>query len=389
MKPRVLFLSPQPFFQWRGSPIRVNYNLQALSDLGCEIDLVTLPFGEDVDIPGMNLHRVKGFKRVRDIPIGPSFWKLIFDFKIYLLARKLLRQHDYAVVHGVEDAGFIGYFLARRAKASLIYEKHSDPASYRKKGLRNLVMWAYSKVETFTVRRARAVITTGDGLARAVRKLSPNTPCTHIQDIPSSLTEADPDRVVELREELKQTPNECLVTYVGSFAVYQGIELLMEAVPETLRLNPNVRFLIIGGSDDEITTLKERLSSPQVTFLGKINPEELPCYLTASDILLSPRISGHNTPLKLLDYLKAGSAIVATDLEANRLLLDQQTAVFAAPAAPDFARAIADLSLDPVRRQHLAGQGRHLIDSTYNYRTYKTQLGEVYSPLLSLSTGSR
>ncbi|MDA3875226.1 MAG: glycosyltransferase, partial [Kiritimatiellae bacterium] len=119
-----------------------------------------------------------------------------------------------------------------------------------------------------------------------------------------------------------------------------------------------------------------------VSFLGKIDPEELPQYLAASDILLSPRISGHNTPLKLLDYLKAGSAIVATDLKANRLLLDEHTAVFASPTAPDFAQAIADLSRDPARRQQLAGQGRHLIDSTYNYHTYKTQLGEVYSPLL-------
>jgi glycosyltransferase involved in cell wall biosynthesis len=247
MKPRVLFLSPQPYFQWRGSPIRVKYNLQALSDLGCDIDLVTLPFGEDVEIPGLTIHRVKGFKGVHDIPIGPSLWKLLFDFKLYAYARRLVRQHEYAVVHGIEDAGFIGYFLARKAKAPLVYEKHSDPASYRKKNpLRNLVMWMYGKVEAFTIRRARAVIATGDGLARAVRELSPETPCSHIQDIPSSLKEADPDRVVQLRGELQQAPDDVLVTYVGSFAVYQGIDLLMEAIPVTLQQNPSIRCLIIG-----------------------------------------------------------------------------------------------------------------------------------------------
>lgn len=383
MKPRVLFLSPQPFFQWRGSPIRVNYNLRALSDLGYDIDLVTLPFGENVDIPGLTLHRVNGFKGVQDIPIGPSFWKLLFDFKLYLYARRLLRQHDYAVIHGIEEAGFIGYFLSRKNKTPLVYEKHSDPASYRKKNpLRNLVMWVYGKVEAFTIRRARAVIATGDGLARAVRDLSPDTPCSHIQDIPSSLKEADPDRVAHLRGDLQHAPDDVLVTYVGSFAVYQGIDLLMEAIPETLQQNPHIRFLIIGGSDSEINTLKTRLNDSRVSFLGKINPEDLPNYLSASDILLSPRISGHNTPLKLLDYLKAGSAIVATDLKANRLLLDEHTAVFASPTPSDFAQAIADLSRDPARRGQLAGCGRHLINSTYNYQSYKTRLGEVYAPLL-------
>ena len=57
-KKRILFISPQPFFQWRGSPIRVKYNLQALSDLGYEVDLVTLPFGEDVQIDGVTIHRM-------------------------------------------------------------------------------------------------------------------------------------------------------------------------------------------------------------------------------------------------------------------------------------------------------------------------------------------
>jgi len=382
MKPRILFLSPQPFFQWRGSPIRVKHNLQALSDLGYEIDLVTLPFGEDVEIPGVKIHRMKGFKRVRDIPIGPSLWKLIFDFKIFAYARRLVRKYDYSIIHGVEEAGFIGLALSRRAKTPLVYEKHSDPLSYRKKGLLALIMWAYGKVEGFTIRRSSAVIATGAGLASAVRKLSPMTPCTHIQDIPSSLIEADPDRVAELRNELRLTSDECLVTYVGSFAVYQGIELLAEAIPETLRLNPAVRFLVIGGSEHEIKTLRERLNSSQVSFLGKIDPEELPHYLSASDILLSPRISGHNTPLKLLDYFKAGSAIVATDVEANRLLLDDDIAVLAPPTSSAFARAIADLSLDPVRCQTLAGRGRHLVDSSYNYQTYKTLLSEVYTSLL-------
>ncbi len=56
--PKVLFISPQPFFEWRGSPIRVGFNIQALSELGYRVDLLTLPIGIERDVPGVKIIRV-------------------------------------------------------------------------------------------------------------------------------------------------------------------------------------------------------------------------------------------------------------------------------------------------------------------------------------------
>lgn len=382
----MLFLSPQPFFQWRGSPIRVKYNLEALAESGYEVDLLTLPFGEDCQIPGVRIHRVGPLPGVRDLPIGPSFAKLLFDFKLAFAARRLMRRHPYAVLHGVEDAGFFGVLLTWRKPVRLIYEKHSDPASYRKGFLRNLVMGLYARVEAFTIRRADGVIATGDGLARAVRSLCPTTHCTHVCDIPSSRVEADSAEEVRLREELREHPGEILATYVGSFAVYQGIDLLFEALPVALRQSPLLRVLVIGGSEPEIAVRREALRQEgldsRVTFAGKVSPERLPAYLAASDILLSPRVSGHNTPLKLLDYLKVGRCILATDVEANRLILTEETAVFAAPDASVFGRALSELSMDAEHRSDRAARGRHLIETTYNFTRYREQLAAVYHEVL-------
>ncbi|WFB37305.1 glycosyltransferase [Kiritimatiellota bacterium B12222] len=389
MKPRVLFLSPQPFFQWRGSPIRVQHNLRALSQLGYDVDLLTLPFGEDVDIENVRIHRVKGIPGVDNVPIGPSFWKIIFDIKLYFKARNLCKHHNYAVIHGIEEAGCLGYFLSRKQQASLVYEKHSDPASYRKNFIRNMIMAAYAQVENFTVQRADAVIATGQGLADAVLRMKPDCHCTHLFDIPSSLAEADQTRIQNCRTELLHEANELLATYVGSFAVYQGIDLLFDSIPLALQKAPQLRFVIIGGSDAEIAERKHALQqagvADKVSFLGKVDPESLPDYLGASDLLLSPRISGNNTPLKLLDYLKAGRAIVATDLEANRLIINETMATFSALTPAAFAQAIVDLALDTEARTHKATQGRALIDDVYNFTHYTQKLGEVYHALPSLT----
>ena len=93
--------------------------------------------------------------------------------------------------------------------------------------------------------------------------------------------------------------------------------------------------MIVGGTEAEIAErkaqLREKGCEDRVSFVGKIPPDSLPCTLAACDILLSPRIQGLNTPLKLLDYLKVARSIAATDHPANRLVLDESTALFAAP----------------------------------------------------------
>lgn len=383
---RVLFIAPQPFFKWRGSPIRVAFDAQALAELGYEVDLLTLPIGEEKAIPGVQVIRVGNPFRVQDLPIGPSFWKAFFDVLLLLRAFKLARRQAYDIVHAVEDAGIIGVLLQRFTGARLIFEKHSDPASYRRGPLRNLVMFMYTKFEAFTMRHADALIGTGPGLIAQAKDVAPDTVAHHIFDIPSSLAEADPESVAKAREELVQGPDEVLVTYVGSFAVYQGIELLFDIIPTVARRHPTVHFVIIGGTTDEIRDRKERLATQgvaeQVTFLGKIPPDELPNYLAASDILLSPRIAGRNTPLKLLDYLKANRAIMATDTEANRLILDASNAVVAEPQTAEFAAALGALIEDPARRAELGRKGHNLIEKLYNFDEFKRRMSICYNYVL-------
>lgn len=387
MRKRILLLSPQPFFQWRGSPIRVKYNLEALSQLGYEVDLLTFPFGEDVSISNVQIYRVAPCRFCKSIPIGPSFWKLFFDVRLYRAARQKLKQQKYDLIHGVEEAGFLAVRLARRAGVPVIYEKHSDPASYRKNALVNGLLSFYARVERYTVRRASTVIATGEGLKAQVKTYSPITPCTHIFDIPSSFRQASNKETRTLREELGSGESDVVATYVGSFAVYQGINLLFHALPEALKKEPRLRVWIIGGSEEEIVLRKQAMQKAglgdRVRFLGKISPDQLSLYLGASNILLSPRIAGNNTPLKVLDYLHAGRAILATDVESNRLLLDDRVAAFSKPDASSFAWALARLAGDDGQRERLSRTGRSLIDAKYNFEQYKKQIHEVYHPLLT------
>ncbi len=381
---RILFIAPQPYMEWRGSPIRVSFNVRALSELGYDVDLLTLPFGRGHETPHVRVIRVGNIPGCRGVPIGPSLWKLFFDAKLWWRARRLIKERPYDYIHAVEDAGFFAVSLAWLSKAKLIFEKHSDPGSYRKGLLRNMVMWAYAKAEAYTIRRADAVIGTGPGLVAQAESIAPGKPCHHIFDIPSSLAVADPQKVQSLRRELCRQEDEVLITYVGSFAVYQGIDLLFSAIPEVVRQTSRARFVIIGGSPTEInryqSLLTEQAVESSVTFLGKLPPDELPSYLAAADILLSTRLAGTNTPLKLLDYLKAGRCILATDNQANRQILDEQSALLVQPTSEALASGLCRLVQDDSLRDDLSSRGSELIRITYNYEEFKRRLARVYKP---------
>jgi len=240
----------------------------------------------------------------------------------------------------------------------------------------------YAFVEQITVKHVDAVICTGAGLVEQVEKMGTSTRVFHIFDIPSSLVEPVPEQVDRIRQELQQQKDEILITFVGSFAVYQGVDLLIKTIPEVAKSCPLARFIIIGGKNDEIekrkTILQQQGVLNAVSFVGMVAPDVLPDYLSASDILLSPRISGVNTPLKLLDYLKAGRSIVATDVDANRLILNEDLARLAAPEPATMAAAIISLIENPDKRKTMGQKGRKLYESKYNFSNYTKKLKTCY-----------
>lgn len=383
---KILFISPQPFFQWRGSPIRVNLNMLALTKLDYSVDLLTLPIGEDKTFENGRVIRVANPLNIEDVPIGPSLLKIFFDILILWKGFTLCRKNKYDIIHGVEEAGMIAVVLSRLFKTRSIFEKHSDPFSYKKGFLKNCILSIYAFVERMTVKMVDAVICTGPGLVKQVEEMETGTKAFHIFDIPSSLVEAEPDKVDSLKKELQHDENEVLIAFVGSFASYQGVDLMFAAIPEVMKEETNARFVIIGGSDEEIAErkliLKKEGVEENVTFLGKIAPDILPHYLSASDILLSPRATGVNTPLKILDYMKAGRSIVATDIPSNRLLMNEKNGMLMEATPFQFARGITMLIRDEGKREAMGIENLKMYKIKYNFNEYCKRISDCYSYVL-------
>ena len=296
-------------------------------------------------------------------------------------------KNRYAALHGAEEGGFLCWLLSFLGAGKCVYEKHSDAASYREGAVKGQLVGVWHWVERLTIRRADQIICTGPALAEQARAVANRGRIATIPDLPSSLLEPAAQQVSAVRAAVAPA-GAVLVTYAGSFAEYQGLDIILEAIPMVCKAAPRIKFCIIGGSAQDIGGCAARLQNAgvvpdAVVFPGKVPPDDLTAWLAASDILLAPRKTGVNSPLKILDYFKAGGAIVATDTAANQRLLNEKCAVLCPFEAGAFAAAILKLSADPGRRAALSAQARRLYREQYNFPMFRDRLGKTYAALLA------
>ena len=84
---RVLVVAPQPFYQDRGTPIALRQVLEALSGLGYQVDVLTFPVGQDIELPGVRIFRAGNPFRIRGVPVGLSARKLLLDLSLVAALR--------------------------------------------------------------------------------------------------------------------------------------------------------------------------------------------------------------------------------------------------------------------------------------------------------------
>ena len=99
-------------------------------------------------------------------------------------------------------------------------------------------------------------------------------------------------------------------------------------------------------------------------------------------MLVSPRTSGTNTPLKIYSYLRSGRPIVATDLRTHTQVLDAGTALLVPPEAAALAAGLARLLDDPAERERLAAAAQALAAERYSRESYLARTAAAYERLL-------
>jgi glycosyltransferase involved in cell wall biosynthesis len=348
---RILMLAPEPIYTPRGTPIAVLNRCRALTSLGQQVDLVTYPVGQDVTVPGLRFVRTPRLPGLRQVKIGPSLAKLPLDALLLWTAARQIRRYRYDFLHTVEEAGVAGWLLRGVFRLPYVHDVHSDLGTVLRDygfGRRHPVVLLARWLERHVLASAKVIIVNFPGLVPLVTAQAPRKPVHVINCWPLGYR-VDPALSDELRNSWGR--DRPVILYAGSFEPYQGLPLLLEAMAAVRESLPQARLVLVGGRPDQvagITRQAARLGVAEVIiFAGQRPPDEIPSYLAAADVLVSPRRDGINTPYKVYDYLLAGKPIVATRTASHLDVLNDQCAALADSTPSAFATALLAVLRDP------------------------------------------
>jgi len=379
----ILMIAPQPFFSSRGTPLSVYYRTKSLSELGHTIDLLTYPFGEDVVINNMKCSRSWRVPFIHDIKIGPSLAKFLLDIPLFFKAVYLVFKKKYDVIYAHEEAVFFCLLFNIITGKKYIYDMHSSlPQQLENFSFTKSVMIKkiFEFLERHSIARASAVITICKELEDHVASLGYKVKNELIQNTlfyPIDFLYENTIDSVDLSN-IINTKGRKIVLYAGTFEPYQGIDMYLKSIKIIISNRDDILFVFFGGTPDQLLKMRTRAEelgiAKHTLFTGRINVNIVKNFVTKADVLVSPRLKGTNTPLKIYEYMASGVPIVATNLKTHTQELNEDIAFLRNPEPEDFAMGILECIENEDEAKRRARNAYLLYESKYSESLYKQKL---------------
>ena len=189
-----------------------------------------------------------------------------------------------------------------------------------------------------------------------------------------------------------------VVSFVGSFQPWHGIDCLVESFARVLSEIPQARLLLVGDGPARpiVEDVVRRLDvSSKVTITGLVPQAKIPEILSAVDVAVIPypRLPKDLwfSPLKLYEYMAAGKAIVASASgQIAEVLQDGYTGLLFAPGdVEECAQAIIRLLKDPSELDRLGKNARHQAVEQHSWDGYIHRLEAIYQDAIEENSSQK
>lgn len=309
---------------------------------------------------------------------------------------------DILHAHSPSLNGIAALRVARKLKIPLVYEVRAfwedaavDHGTSTEWGIRYRLTRA---LENYAMHHADAITTICEGLRGDIisRKIAPEK----VTVIPNAVDLENFEMIQstdgELRNSLGLT-NRQVVGFIGSFYAYEGLTVLLQALPWMLADNSDIRLLLVGGGpqEAELRQLANELKiADKVVFTGRVPHEQVQRYYSIIDVLVYPRLSMRLTdlvtPLKPLEAMAQGKLLAASDVGGHReLIRDGHNGVLFKTNDPrSLAEKVNALLQAPARWPALRQAGREYVETERNWVRSVAGYRPVYQELLGLQQTS-
>jgi PEP-CTERM/exosortase A-associated glycosyltransferase len=352
---------------------------------------------EEETVDGLHFYRTRPSANMLDrIPVLNQYGV------VSTLARRLdqvieKEKPDILHAHSPSLNGLAALRSGRRYGIPVVYECRAfwedaavDHGTSKEWGIRYRLTRA---LETRVFRRADAVTTICEGLKQEM--IGRGIPAEKITIIPNAVDidnfKYDQPRKTDLEERLG-LQGKLVLGFIGSFYAYEGLTLLIRALPDILRQKQDIRLLLVGGGPQD-TKLKEMVGQLQlqeaVLFTGRVPHGEVSNYYNLVDIFAYPRLNMRLTdlvtPLKPLEAMAQGKLVVASDVGGHKELITdgENGRLFRAGNSQSLTETIVNLINEKDRWEQMKITGRKYVEQERNWPLSVSRYVEVYKGLVA------
>ena len=362
-----------PFPVPQGSQVLLRDVALSMREDGHDVHLVVYGYGKGEDKSGLPVHRCRKLPFSGKITAGPSFAKPILDMAMVAALRRVLKEQDIDIIHAHNYEGLMVALAAR----SISPRKDFPPIVYHTHNVMADELQYYFKAKSL----ARGF---GTWLDCTFPKRSDHIIAHHrvLVDYlvkhgcsPDSISVIAPPVNVDLFDPCKIEDAMPPILYAGNLDAYQNLELLQSAVKMVRQEIQEVRLMISTSEKRQIDGA-EMIYTPDFDTLRKV--------LSRDCVFACPRVSWSGYPIKLLNAMAAGNAVVACKNAAHPITNEQNGLIVPDNDIEAFAGALISLLRDSGVRRNLGTNARETMIKRHSPGRIASETEEIYSRLIKI-----
>ena len=389
-KLKIAMVAACPFPVAQGSQVYIKQMCTALAQRGHQVHLVCYHFGTHDEEYNFTVHRIPRVTSYSRFRAGPSLQKPFLDLLLTMKLWQVIKKEKIDIIHAHNyEAPLAGFIVRTATGVPVVFNSHNVLSDelytyFRLPFFKRLAHSVAHYLDNFIPKRADFCITVADeSIDFLIKK---GVTLDRVAFIPPGIDfkKVTVNNSHEIRKEYNLGPHP-LITYTGNLDGYQNIELLFEAIKVLSERLTEFTLLIITTSD---YTHYQKLAREMgihhhIIFLANQTFEKTRELLAASDITVSPRTSWSGFPIKLLNYMAAGKAIVASEGSAKGINHLHNGLVVKNGDSKGFAEGILQLIKQPELAHTLGVNARKSAIGTYSWDRIVRELEGVYKQVLS------
>jgi glycogen synthase len=181
------------------------------------------------------------------------------------------------------------------------------------------------------------------------------------------------------------------IGFIGSFYDYEGLDVLIAAMPALVAARPKLNLVLVGGGPCDAALMAQAAASPvaeRIHFVGRVPHQQVERYYSVIDVLVYPRkhmrLTDLVTPLKPLEAMAQRRLVAASDVGGHReLIRDGDTGTLFAPDDPQaLADAVAGLFGERTGWEGRRERGRAFVEAERSWAVNVGRYESVYQNLV-------